>query len=156
MTKLSHCRYVILCICSIIALIKYQKRLRWTKDFSSHTHTNTHKHTHTHTHTHIYMHAYMLSRFSHVWLFVTLCTLASQAPLSMGFSRQEYWSGLLCVPPGDLPNQEMELVSLISPALAGRLFTTSATWETLVYLYTLFLYSFLLWFITGIKYSSLR
>ena len=40
---------------------------------------------------------------SHVWLFVTLRTIASQAPLSMGFSRQEYWSGLLFPPPGDLP-----------------------------------------------------
>ena len=50
------------------------------------------------------MHAYMLSRFSHVHLFVTLRTVARQAPLSMGFSRQEYWSGLLCPPPEDLLN----------------------------------------------------
>ena len=41
---------------------------------------------------------------SHVWFFVTLWTVACQAPLSMGFSRQEYWSGLPCLPPGDLPN----------------------------------------------------
>ena len=46
----------------------------------------------------------MLSHFSHVPLFVTLWTLACQAPLSMGFSRQEYWSGLPCPPPGHLPN----------------------------------------------------
>ena len=46
----------------------------------------------------------MISRFSLVWLFVTLWTVARQAPLSMGFSRQEYWSGLPCCPPGDLPN----------------------------------------------------
>ena len=46
----------------------------------------------------------MISRFSLVWLFVTLWTVACQAPLSMGFSRQEYWSGLPCCPPGDLPN----------------------------------------------------
>ena len=47
----------------------------------------------------------MLSHFSHVWLFVTLGTVAYQAPLSMGFSRQEYWSGLSCPAPGDLSTQ---------------------------------------------------
>ena len=46
----------------------------------------------------------MLSRFSCVQLFVTLWTVARQAPLSIGFSRQEYWSGLPCPPPGDFPN----------------------------------------------------
>ena len=70
----------------------------------------------------------MLSRFSRVQLFVTLWTIAHQAPLSVGFSRQEYWSGLPC-PPGDLPNPGMESASLMSPALAGMSFTTSATWE---------------------------
>ena len=55
--------------------------------------------------------------------------LAHQAPLSMGFSRQEYWSGLPCPPPWDLPNSGIEPLSLMSPALAGRFFTTSATWE---------------------------
>jgi len=45
----------------------------------------------------------------------------------MGFSRQEYWSGLPCPPPGDLPHPGIELTSLMSPALAGRFFTTSAT-----------------------------
>ena len=49
----------------------------------------------------------------------------------MGFLRQEYWSGLPCPPPEDLPDPGIELVSLRSPALAGRLFTTSTTWETL-------------------------
>ena len=44
----------------------------------------------------------MLSHFSRVWLFMTLWTIARQAPLSMGFSRQEYWNRLLCPPPGDL------------------------------------------------------
>ena len=60
--------------------------------------------------------------------FLQLCvgTVAHEASLSMGFSRQEYWSGFPCSPPGDLPNPEM---SLTSPALAGRFFTTSATWE---------------------------
>ena len=51
---------------------------------------------------------YVLSCFSHVQLFVTLWTIAHQVPLSMGFSRQEYWSGLLCPPPGDLPNPGTE------------------------------------------------
>ena len=46
-------------------------------------------------------------------------TVACQAPLSMGFSRQEYWSGLLWPPPGDLPDLEIELVSLMPPALVG-------------------------------------
>ena len=49
----------------------------------------------------------MLSLFSHVWLFATLWTLAHQTPLSMGFSRLGYWSGLLCPPPEDLPKQEL-------------------------------------------------
>ena len=47
----------------------------------------------------------------------------------MGLSRQEYWSGLLCPPPGDLPDSGIEPKSLSSPALAGRFFTTSAAWE---------------------------
>ena len=50
----------------------------------------------------------MLSHFSYVQLFVTLCTITQQAPLSMGFSRQEYRSGLPCPPPGDLPNPGTE------------------------------------------------
>ena len=62
-------------------------------------------------------------------LFVTLWTVACQAPLSMGFSRQEYWSELPCLPSGHLPDPGIKLVSLMSPALAGVLFTTSITWE---------------------------
>ena len=46
-----------------------------------------------------------------------------------GFSRQEYWSGLLCPPPGDLPDPGIEHASLLSPALVGGFFNTSATWE---------------------------
>ena len=57
-------------------------------------------------------------------------TVAHQSPLSMGFSRQEHWSGLPCPPPGDLPQPEIEPTSLVSLALGGRFFTTSATWET--------------------------
>ena len=70
-----------------------------------------------------------LSPFSHVQPFVTLCTAACQAPLSMGFSKQEDWSGFPCPSPGDLPDPGIESASLTSPALAGRFFTTSATWE---------------------------
>ena len=71
----------------------------------------------------------MLSCFSHVWLLATLWTVAHQAPLWVGFSRQEYWSGLLCPPSGDLPNTGIKPMSLMSPKLAGRFFTTSTTWE---------------------------
>ena len=71
----------------------------------------------------------MLSCFGHVQLFVTPWTVACQAPLSMGFSRQEYWSGLPCPCSGHLPDPRIESMSLKSPALAGEFFTTSATWE---------------------------
>ena len=73
----------------------------------------------------------MLSRFSRVQLFATPWTVAFQVPLSMGFSRQEYWSGLPCPPPGDLPDPGIEPVSLPSPVLAGGFFTINATWEAL-------------------------
>ena len=55
--------------------------------------------------------------------FATPCTVALQVPLSLGFSRQEHWSGLPFLPPGDLPNLGMEPESPVSPALSGR-FTT--------------------------------
>ena len=71
----------------------------------------------------------MLSSFSHVQLCAILWTLASQLPLSMGFSGQEYWSGLPWPPPGDLPDPGIEPVSLMSPASAGGFFTISVTWE---------------------------
>ena len=71
----------------------------------------------------------MLSRFSRVQLFATPWTVAHQAPLSTGFSGQEYWSGSPCPPPGDLPNARIELGDLASSALAAGFFTTSATWE---------------------------
>jgi len=61
-----------------------------------------------------------VSLCSCVWLFVIPWTVALQAPLSMGFSRQEYSCGLPCPPPGDLPNPRTEPVSFMSPALAGR------------------------------------
>ena len=71
----------------------------------------------------------MLSHFSDVRLFATLHTVARQASLSRGFFRQEYWSGLPCPSPGDLPNPGTESESLTSPALASRFFTTRTTWE---------------------------
>ena len=61
---------------------------------------------------------------------MTLWTVAHQTPLSMGFSRQEYWSGLQCPPPEDLPDLGMKPMSLIPPALARGFLTTSTTWET--------------------------
>ena len=73
--------------------------------------------------------ACMLSPFSHVQLFVTLWTVALQTSLSMGFSRQEYPSGLSYSPPGDLPDPRIKPMSLKSPALAGGFFTTRTTWE---------------------------
>ena len=66
-----------------------------------------------------YVHVCKLSHFSCVSLFATQCTVACQASLSMGFSRQEYQSGLLCPPSGDLPHPRMEPASLMSPSLAG-------------------------------------
>ena len=74
-------------------------------------------------------HVCLLSRFSRVQLFVTPWTVAHQAPRPMGFSRQEDYSGLPCPPPGDLPHPGIEPESPKCPALAGRFFTTSATWE---------------------------
>ena len=69
------------------------------------------------------------SHFSCVQPFAALWTVACQASLSMGFSGQEYWSGLPCPPPGVLPNPGIEPASLMSPTLAGRFFTTDTTWE---------------------------
>ena len=71
---------------------------------------------------------YMCPVPSRVQLFAALQTGAHQAPLSMGFSRQEDWSGLPCPPPGDLPDPGIEPASLTSPALAGGFLTTSSTW----------------------------
>ena len=76
------------------------------------------------------MYAYcVLSHFSCVLLLVTPWTVALQAPLSMGLSREEYWSGLPFSPPGDLPNPGIEPTSPMSPALAGGFFTIRATRE---------------------------
>ena len=76
----------------------------------------------------------LLNHFSCVQLFLTLWIVAHRASLSMGFSRQEYQSGLPRPPPGDIPDPGIEPVSLTSPALASRFFTTSAIWEAQVYI----------------------
>ena len=72
----------------------------------------------------------MLSHFSHARLFVTPWTVACQAPLSMGFSRQQFWSRLPFPPPGDLPDPGIEHASPAFLALAGGFFTTNATWAS--------------------------
>ena len=72
----------------------------------------------------------MLNPFSCIQLFVTLRIIAHQTPLSKGFAKQEYWTGLPFPPPGDLLDPWIEPVSPMSPALASGFFTTSTTWET--------------------------
>ena len=75
------------------------------------------------------MHTQLLSR---VQFFGTPWAVACQAPLSMGFSRQEYWRRFPFPPPGDLPAPGIEPVSPASPALADGFFTTGPTWEALL------------------------
>ena len=76
-----------------------------------------------------------IDMLTHARLSVTPQTVAHQAPLFVGFSRQEYWNGLPCPPPRDLPNPGIEPTSLTAPALAGGFFTTSTTWEAPCRLY---------------------
>ena len=70
-------------------------------------------------------------RLSRVQLFVIPCMVACQFPLSIGFFKQKYWSGLPCPPPGDLPDPGIEPTTLTSPTLAGEFFTTSDQYLTL-------------------------
>ena len=77
--------------------------------------------------------ACMLSCFNHVQLFMTSWTVTHQAPLSMGFSRQEYWSELSCPPPEDLPKLRIKPMFLVSPALGSRFFTTGNTWPLFIF-----------------------
>ena len=77
---------------------------------------------------------YVLGHCSRVRLFVTLWTTAHQAPPSMGSSRQEYWSGLPCPPPGDLPDPGIEPLSLTSLLWQAGSFTTVTSWEGSVYI----------------------
>ena len=81
-------------------------------------------HTHTHTHRRVYIYKLGVNRVLHVSMHAqsrqscpTLWTVAHQAPLSIGFSRQEYWNGLPCPPPGDLPDPGIKPESSASPAL---------------------------------------
>ena len=69
------------------------------------------------------------SFLSCVRLFEATGTVVCEAPLCMEFSRQEYWGEVPFPIPGDLPDPGIEPVSLMSPALAGRFFTTRNTWE---------------------------
>ena len=70
---------------------------------------------------------------SYVQHFATPGTVARQAPLSMGFPRQEHWSGLPFLTPGDLPNPEIKPVSLSSLALVGGILTTAPPWKPILY-----------------------
>ena len=67
--------------------------------------------------------------------FVTPETVALQVPLSMGFSRQEYWSKFPLLSLGDLHNPELKPMYLMSPTFAGGFFTTCATWEVVCILH---------------------
>ena len=71
------------------------------------------------------VHLTSLCVLSHIQLFATPWTVVYQAPLSMEFSKQEYWSGLPCSAPGHRPDPGPEPVSLASPTLAGGFFTTA-------------------------------
>ena len=71
----------------------------------------------------------LVQLLSHVWLSVALWTVGCQAPLSMRFSRQEYWSRLPFPTPGDLLDPRIKFVTLVLPALADGFFATSTTWE---------------------------
>ena len=73
---------------------------------------------------HTYMLLLLLSHFRHIQISVTLQTVIFQGPLSMGFSRQEYWSGLLCPPPEDLPDPGIEPTSPVSPVLQANFLPT--------------------------------
>ena len=75
--------------------------------------------------------ACMPSHFSCFQLFMTLWIVAHQPPLSMVFSRQEYWSGSPCPPPGDLPTPQIEPLSPVCPALLVDSLPLGATWEAL-------------------------
>ena len=95
-----------------------------------------------------------------VWLFVTLWTVACQAPLSMEFSRQGYWSRLPCSSPRNLPDPVIEPTSLASPALAGRFFTSCTILIQPKYStnssnsITHFLHMFTFWIVGFVSFSS--
>ena len=76
----------------------------------------------------------MLSYFSHVQLLVTILTVACQTPLTMGFSRQEYWSGFTYLAPGNLPNPGIEPMSPAPPALQAESLPTEPPGKHITYL----------------------
>ena len=114
---------------------------------------------------------YLFLAYAHVYAYVCVCaksfqsclTLCDpmncrvppyhQASLSTECSRKEYWSGLPWPSPRDLPNSGIEPTSFMSPAFAGRIFTTCATWEAHLCLY-LYLYLFLYVYLYYISISS--
>ena len=99
--------------------------------------------------------AVKVKSLSCVQLFATPWTIAHPAPLSMGLSQQEYWSGLPFPPPGDLLDAGIEHESLTSPALAVSFFTTCATWEVLcVWLFSCSVVSDSLW-LHGLQHARL-
>ena len=90
-----------------------------------HTHTRAHRRAHTHTRTHAHMHTRTHVPTKPLQLCPTLCDpkdYTHQGPLSRRFSRQEYWRGLPCPPPGDLPDPRIRPMCLTSPTLTGRFF----------------------------------
>ena len=88
--------------------------------------------------------ACVLSLLSHLTLCDPVDYITLQAPLFMGFSKQECWSGLPCSPTGDLPKPGIEPASLMFPVLADGFFTTSATWEVQYVIYIIIIYNFIL------------
>ena len=75
------------------------------------------------------IHLYIINQYIYAAAAAAAAKSLQSCPLPMGFSRQEYWSGLQCPPPGDLSDPGIKPTSLISSASVGRFFTTSATWE---------------------------
>ena len=100
------------------------------------------------THRDVRTRACVLSRFSCVWLFATLWTVACQEPLSKRLSRQ-------CPSPGDIPNPGIKPVSLTSPALADEFFTIRATWEVHRAVYHQVIYTGKVSMKKKIRYSTL-
>ena len=80
---------------------------------------------------------YVLSCFSHVRFLVTIWAVAPRLLSPQGFSRQEYWNGLPCPPPGGLPHPGIEPMSLMHPTRAGEFYTTAPPGKPLVVLVTL-------------------
>ena len=104
------------------------RNYRLSPESSEYTFTSVYKDTNPDIVQCIYTHSSVLL-LSCAQLFAMVWTVALQAPLSMGFFRQEYWSGLPFPTPGDLPDAGIEPTSLVSPALAGRFFTNCAIWQ---------------------------